>query len=85
MGYVYVGCGVGLVHVVPSLPSQYNILPMCDMTLCIVILWVDHTIWWTISNISSLLGWLCWYVKCLMWLLMRCIVLRLNMSMNAPC
>lgn len=52
------GVGVGLCKVVLVFASCSAILfidiPMCDLTFCIVTLWVDHLIWWTIVDMSSL-------------------------------
>lgn len=43
----------------------------------IVILFENHVMRCTIATRSSLSRWLCWEVRCLMWLFIRYILLRL--------
>lgn len=75
------GVGVGLSNVVMSfanwLTISFPIILVCTMTFCIVMLWVDHMIWLTTTKISSLLGWLCWNDRCLVWLYIRWMLSRL--------
>ena len=49
---------------VPSFASWYAIslfeILMCALTFNIVMWRLVRRIWWTIAQISSLSGWLCW-------------------------
>ena len=57
------GVEVGLLRVVPSFASWFAILlpniPLCALTLCIVMLCLLHSIWSTMVEISGISGWLC--------------------------
>ena len=59
-----VAVGLGFLQVVPLFASWSTILPpeilMCALIFCIAMLCLVHIIWWTMTKISSLSGWLCW-------------------------
>ena len=92
-GVVWVVCIlgvlVGLSRRAPLFASwsaiSLPIIHVCALTFWIVILCVDHVMWLTIAEMSSLSGWLCWDDGCHMWLCIRYILLRLFEKMCVFC
>ena len=61
--YVDVNVVVDLSRVVPLVANwsaiSFPMIPMCALLFDIVILWVDHTIWLNLAQMTSLFRWLC--------------------------
>ena len=61
--YVDVGVVVDLSRVVPLIANwtaiSFPMIPTCALLFGIVILWVDHTIWLTLAQMTNLFRWLC--------------------------
>lgn len=79
--------GIGLLQVVPTFGSWYAIsLPKISVwpNFCIVMLCLVYRSW-TMVEISSLWGWLCWDERRRMWLLMMYMMLSLWINMYVFC
>ena len=61
---------------VPSFASwstiSLHVIPIHALIFSIVLLCLVYTIWWSMANMSNMVGWLSWDNGVLTWLLMRC-------------